>query len=164
MLESDVVATWAGAVRVVALHRPVQVSLGSEGKHETKGTRMIGFEISIDGQKACTAGVGDLGVVSAIASWVRRVSRDPSSGTPIPGQFEEELTFHVGGLAHDADGAGVNVSWLDQSLNVGQRITLTVVDTTQVNRPRTRHREDPALVEHQKREYYERLKREYGDV
>ena len=125
---------------------------------------MIGFEISVDGQKICTAGVGDLGVVTAMANWVRRIARDPHSGTPIAGQFEEELTFHVGGLTHDADGAGVNVTWLDQALSTGQRITMTVVDTTQVDTPRTRRREDPASVAQRRREYYERLKREYGDA
>jgi hypothetical protein len=65
---------------------------------------MIAFEISIDGQKNCTAGVADMGVTSVIASWVRRASRDASSGEAIPGRFEEELTLDVGGLAHDPDG------------------------------------------------------------
>jgi hypothetical protein len=53
---------------------------------------MIAFEISIDGQKKCTAGVSDVGVASVIASWVCRASRDPTSGQPIPDRFEEELT------------------------------------------------------------------------
>jgi hypothetical protein len=99
------------------------------------GAGMIAFEISIDGQKKCTAGVADLGVVSVIASWARRASPDPTSGQPTPGSFEEELTLDVGGLMHDPDGAAVHVRWLQQPLSVGQQITLTIVETTHVDPP-----------------------------
>jgi hypothetical protein len=75
---------------------------------------MIALEISIDGQKQCTAGVRDVGVASVLATWVRRASRDPTSGQPIPGGFEEELALEVAGLGHDPDGASVHVKWLQQ--------------------------------------------------
>jgi hypothetical protein len=125
---------------------------------------MIAFEVSIDGQKKCTAGISDLGVASVIATWVRRVSRDSSSGEPIPGRFEEELTLEVGGLAHDPDGAVVQVNWLRQALKPGQQISFAIVETEAADPPQTRDREDPAWVERKKREYYERLKREHGDA
>lgn len=125
---------------------------------------MIAFEISIDGQKKCTAGVSDLGVASVIANWVRRASRDPASGQPIPGRFEEELTLDVGGLAHDPDGAAVHVNWLRQPLQLGQQITVAIVETEHADPPQASAREDPTSAERHKREYYERLKREYGDA
>jgi hypothetical protein len=128
-----------------------------------RGVGMIAFEISIDGQKKCTAGVSDLGVTSVIATWVGRVSRDPVSGQPIPDRFEEELTLDAGGLAHDPDGASVHVRWLHQPLKVGQQITLAIVETQDADPPRSRVREDPTRAERQRREYYERLKREYGE-
>ena len=124
---------------------------------------MIAFDISIDGRKACTAGVSPLGVASVIVSWVRRASRDPASGEPIPDSFEEELTLDVGGLTHDPDGAPVHVRWLRGALSLGQQITLTVVETESADPPYTREREDPGLAARRKREYYERLKREYGE-
>jgi hypothetical protein len=107
---------------------------------------MIAFEISIDGRKTCTARVSDLGVTSVMASWVRRASRDPTSGEPIPGRFEEKLTLDVGGLTHDPDGASVNLRWLQQSLQVGQQITVAVVETEEADSPRTRDREDPTWI------------------
>ncbi|MGH7518997.1 MAG: hypothetical protein ACREOC_16285 [Gemmatimonadales bacterium] len=128
------------------------------------GVGMIAFEISIDGQRKCTAGVPDVGVASVIANWVRRASRDPTSGQPIPGRFEEELTLDVGGLSHDPDGGSVHLKWLQQPLKLGQRITLAIVETEEADPPRARDREDPAWAERRKREYYERLKREYGDA
>jgi hypothetical protein len=125
---------------------------------------MIAFEIAIDGQKTCTAGVGDEGVLSVIATWVRRPARDPETGEMVPGQFAEELALDAGGLTHDPDGAAVQVRWLRQSLKVGQQITLTVVETSDADPPRTRDRTDPADAERQKRRYYEWLKRELGDA
>jgi len=128
------------------------------------GVDMIAFEISIDGQKKCTAGVADLGVASVMANWIRRASRDPASGQPIPGRFEEELTLDVGGLAHDPDGAAVHINWLRQPLQLGQQITLAIVETEKADPPRAREREDPTGAARRKREYYERLKREYDDA
>ena len=125
---------------------------------------MIAFEISIDGQRRCTAGVGDLGVLSVITSWVRRPSQNAGAGDVRGEQFEEELTLDVGGLMHDSDGANVNLKWLDQSLRVGQSMTVKVVNAATVDSPVSRQREDPAWAERRKREYYEQLKREYGDV
>ena len=125
---------------------------------------MIAFEISVDGRKPCVAGIPDLGVTTLMVSRVRRVAHDPDSGQPIPGRLEEELTLEVAGLAHDPDGASVNLRWLQESLRIGQRITLTVVDVPDASPPQVRHREDPAWVEQRKREYYERLKRDYGDA
>jgi hypothetical protein len=125
---------------------------------------MIAFDVSIDGRKACTAGVGPLGVTSLSVSWVRRPSRNPETGEPIRDSFEEELTLDVGGLTHDPDGAAVHLRWLREALRPGQQITLTVVETESADPPRTREREDPGLAARRKREYYERLKREYGEA
>jgi hypothetical protein len=125
---------------------------------------MIAFEIAIDGQKTCTAGVGDEGVLSMIATWVRRPARDPETGEPVAGQFVEELALDAGGLTHDPDGAAAQVRWLRQPLKVGQQIILTVVETAEADPPVTRDRTDPTEIERQKRRYYERLKRELGDA
>jgi hypothetical protein len=91
-------------------------------------------------------------------------SRDPASGEPISDRFEEELTLDVGGLTHDPDGASVHVRWLRQPLTPGQRITVAVVETETADPPQNREREDPAWAAQRKREYYERLKLEYGDA
>jgi len=81
----------------------------------------------------------------------------------MPGRVEEELTLDVGGLTHDPDGASVYVSWLRQPLKVGQQIAFAVVETEAADPPRTRKREDPTWSAQREREYYERLKRKYGE-
>jgi hypothetical protein len=125
---------------------------------------MIAFEISIDGRPACTAGVSPAGVASVIATWVCRPSSESAAGVALGDCLEEELTLDVGGLAHDPDGASVHLSWLRQPLKPGQQITITVLETAVVDPPQKRIREDPGRAAQQKRQYYERLKREYGDA
>jgi hypothetical protein len=123
---------------------------------------MIAFEISIDGEKRCTAGVIDLGVVTVIAAWARRTNADPTDPTAF-GKIEEELTLDVGGLSHDPDGAAVQLRWLRETVRPGQRITLTILQTDTVDTPEMR-REDPVATQRKKREYYEMLRREYGEA
>ena len=125
---------------------------------------MIAFEISIDGERKCTAGIGELGVASVIATWVHRASREPSSGRILAGQFEQALTLEVGGLTHDPDGGSVQLRWLQQPLKLGQQVTLAIVETEAADPPWTRERTDPAWTEQRKRAYYERLKQEYGEA
>ena len=124
---------------------------------------MIAFEVHVNGKRVCTAGVGRKGVLSAIASWVSRVGRNRKTGKLLRGKFEEELSFDVGGLARDPDRASVLLQWMDHGLRVGDEIRIKVLKTSKVDKPRSRRREDRALVERQKRHYYEQLKREHGD-
>jgi hypothetical protein len=98
---------------------------------------MIAFEIRLNGKALCTAGVGDRGVVSAIATWVKRVARNPKSGRPLK-RFEEELAFDVGGLIPGRKGASVHLDWVKRRLRIGDEIRVQVVETRRVTRPRTR--------------------------
>jgi hypothetical protein len=125
---------------------------------------MLAFEISIDGRKMCTMALTDLDVATVTTTWVRRPAPDPVSGDPSTASPESELKLDVGGLQRDADGASVHLRWLHQALAPGQRITLAIVETDDGDPPRSREREDPASADRRKRQYYERLKREYGEA
>lgn len=77
---------------------------------------MISFEVSVNGERLCRAGVGEYGVLSAIATWGRR------QGPPPPGAedwtdkewTDETLELDVGGfhrkgpeaMASTFDGSG----------------------------------------------------------
>ena len=103
---------------------------------------MIGFEVSLNGRRLCTAGAGDDGVLTAIVSFVCK---------------RKELELEIGGLAADA-----HLKWpAPPTLVVGDEITVRVVETDQPDPPATSQRDDHALVEAGEREYYERLKRKY---
>ena len=113
---------------------------------------MIAFQIYVNDQYVCTAGVGDLGVLSAILTWVRRGPQNSRDGM----SFEEELTIDVGGLS-----GGVSSDWLRRKLAVGDAVTVRVISADTVDKPSTTERSDLKLAEKNERKYFERLKKKY---
>jgi hypothetical protein len=118
---------------------------------------MIAFEITANGEKVCTAGVGKHGVLSAILSWVGRDApvEAVNSGRQWPA---EELKLEVGGLVGNAKDGHENLKWMSGDLRPGDVITIRVLETDTADQPRVRKREDPDLVEKSKRAYYEQLR------
>jgi len=115
---------------------------------------VIAFKVSLNGRQVCKAGVRDFGVVSAIVTWVRRRPEKSRDGKTI----EEELTAKIGGLDSDAK---EHLKWLARRLHVGDRITVEVVESERVDKPKRRYRDEPRKVERAKNRYFERLKKEF---
>jgi hypothetical protein len=70
----------------------------------------------------------------------------------------QEIEVRVGGLIADQSSGKEHVEWLQRELRVGDRILLTVTDSSDVDPPAHRRSEDPELAKKMEREYYERLK------
>jgi hypothetical protein len=99
------------------------------------------FEVSINGEKACTAGIQDFGVLSAI---VTRVKRNPNKVNPSKlknstlEEFLEELTeIEITGLdSNDSAGEhGKHVHWLRQVLKAGDEIIIRVLPPGESDAP-----------------------------
>jgi hypothetical protein len=106
---------------------------------------MIGFEVTLNGHRLCTAGAGDQGVLSAIVSSVAK---------------RKELSLEIGGLVDDA-----NLAWsTPETLAVGDVVIVRVVEVEHPDPPTTSKRDDRALAETSERKYYELLKKKYGGV
>jgi len=94
---------------------------------------MIAFEILLNGEPQCIAGVGDLGVISAIICWVRRKALP--AGTVIPDWEPEELSLDVGGIDSHTD---EHLKWIKRAIAVGDEITLRVFETDRIDPPEIR--------------------------
>ncbi len=115
---------------------------------------MITFEVSLNGSRICTAGVGPLGVLTTIISWVRRESSDTK-----PGDIEEKLTLEVGGLIASTK---EHVRWTDRSVAAGDELTVRIVDQESHDPPTKRQRTDPKKdIEAQER-YVEQMAKRFG--
>jgi hypothetical protein len=113
------------------------------------------FQVYLNGKKVCTAGVGELGVLSAHVTWVRR--KGEHTLTRKPHIVEEELTLHVGGLVTPRE---EHVRWLDHNLKAGDEVSIRVGEDAPVDRPRSRERRDrPKELRSQKRYVREMAKR-----
>lgn len=124
---------------------------------------MIAFEVTVNGNKVCVAGLEDLGVLSAILSWADRVPRsDAQTNEEYPTQ---ELTLEVGGL----QSARVNqaeqcISWVRRQLKVGDIVTINIKNLDSVDEPESRVLQNSEeLVLQAKRRYFEELKKEFGE-
>ena len=115
---------------------------------------MIAFAVYVNGEYVGTAGVGELGVLSATLTWVRRAPENSQDGK----SFEEELTFDVGGLSETA-----SVGCLHRELAVGDHVNIKIISAASVDTPRSsQKRDDAADVEAGERRYFEYLKKKYG--
>lgn len=83
---------------------------------------MICFEIHINGQKICLAGVGDNGVLSAMANF--RVSDD-----------SQRTYCSVGGIVKIDAETSQQIEWLDRELSVGDVLTIKVVEAETYDMP-----------------------------
>ena len=88
---------------------------------------MIAFEIYINGKKRCTAGIGDLGVLSSILSWR---GRQPDSSGAVPDS--DSLVLDVGGFESTSR---QHSRWLEQDICVGDEISIRVIETDQADKP-----------------------------
>jgi hypothetical protein len=118
---------------------------------------MIAFEIFLNGNKLCRAGVGDLGVLTTVLSWVRRERRNTE--TREPGNIEEELTLNVSGLISSKN---EHVRWSESKVRVGDEVRVRVVSVESVDLPGDRSTEDSAEDLGRQERYVEQMAKRFG--
>lgn len=113
---------------------------------------MIAFEIHLNHQKLCRAGIGDSGVLSAIVTWAAAAM---STGTK-----DETLFLNIGGLITPE---GKHVSWANQKpLAAGDKILLNIVETDSVDEHQRRDPADDARLRQARENQVRRSARELG--
>lgn len=108
----------------------------------------LGFQVQLNEDRPIRAGDDAMSVLTAMVTYV--ASR-------------QEIDVRVGGMfAHQS--GNEHVEWLQRELRVGDRILVTVTDSSDVDPPTHRRSEDPELMEKMEREYYERLKARFDPI
>ena len=121
---------------------------------------MLCFEVYINGERRCRAGVGAAGVLSTIVSWVGKEPQSPRKrGRTVRG----EADIHVGGLYSPEPGVNVYPRWLQEPLKLGDEISVRIVNADTCDQPYDVHSSSKEESEKREREYYEQLKRRFGD-
>ena len=116
---------------------------------------MTVLDVYVNDRKLCRAGVGRDGVLTAIINWVKLTGAATGSmhGPMLPGQ---EARLHVGGLHKDT-----HLSWIDRTLEVGDRISVLLAKSGAADPPERRKRRDPKQEKRMQRAYYLRLKKQF---
>jgi len=101
---------------------------------------MLAFELFVDDQRICLAGIEDWSVLSVIVSAVRSANPCVDDG--------DRVGISVGGLTRaDADGVSYHARWGRIDLEVENRATISLVDTDQPDPPIHRYRSDREVQE-----------------
>jgi hypothetical protein len=107
---------------------------------------MRAFQVYINGKRVCLAGIGDHGVLTAIASWVVAPER-------------EAMKLTVGGLISPTM---EHLNWTGRHLRVGDEIKIKIIERTSVDIPKSRHRDDPATNLKNQKQYVRGMARRFG--
>jgi len=113
---------------------------------------MLAFEIYLNDQKLCRAGIGDTGVLSTIVTW--------AVTTRSTGARDESLFINVGGLINPER---KHVSWINQkTLAVGDKILVNIVEADAVDEHQKRDPGDDARLRQAKEDQVRRSAKELG--
>jgi len=107
---------------------------------------MIAFEIFVNEEKVCTAGVdSDYGMLTSILSWAKRdLSRLPAEiRSEVAG---EELKMVISGQKSLGDNDFENLQWKGRDLKPGDEIRIAVVDVDAVDAPESTQKIRPKYV------------------
>lgn len=115
---------------------------------------MLAFEIHINGKRKCTAGIRGPCVLTASLCWVLR---EPKSR----GGKCKELNLGMSGLVSRSEEF---VEWLQRDLQPGDEVTIRIIETAKVDKPKKKCREraTPAQIRRRKQALVTRLAKELG--
>ena len=107
---------------------------------------MIAFRVDVNGKRACVAGVGERGVLTAIVDYVgdERSSR---------------LSLAVGGLYTPTE---EHAMWKRMGLKVGDRVAITVIETESPDKPTKRYRRDTKTTQRSQKAYVRAYAKKFG--
>ena len=106
---------------------------------------MICFELRVNDEEPVIAGGEDMSVISVAATYVAS---------------HDDLRIEVGGMTERTD-THEFVRWRNGKLAVGDVVSVRILDTELASEPTSREQDDPELAEKARRQYYEKLKKEF---
>src|SRR4051812_14111745 len=102
---------------------------GGGGRPTPQETYMVTFEVTINGQVACTAGVGEFGHLLATLMWCRQDPAIRPKDMAAEEWDEEEVIVSVNGSDLRPENLGEMLYWLKgHHVSVGDEITIRVLD------------------------------------
>jgi len=111
---------------------------------------VICFELKINDKLICTAGVSDLRFLTAALTLMRRE--------------EEELAVSVGGMAFHDDGTSEERRWVNQSVTLGDKIAIRILDLSTCDQPEESLANNPVQEKEINLRIFERMKKQFDDT
>lgn len=106
---------------------------------------MRAFEVFLNGERLCVAGIGNDGVLTTIIDYVVN--------------HGQRLHLHVGGLLLPE---GEHVRWVGRPLRIGDKVEVKIVECDTVNKPRKRFPRDPKREIKSQKRYVRNIAKKFG--
>ena len=120
---------------------------------------MICFEVWVNGEKFCVAGIGEAGVLSAHVTWSERAREENDA----PSERERSKPrLHVGGLVNKE-----HIRWTEMgnTLEVGEEVLFKIIEADVADDPIRKESQGSPKEKRQRRyQNYQLLKREFDGV
>ncbi len=108
----------------------------------------VRFEVLVNGQRICIAGLASQGTFGASVDWIKRpleriapsVKQDPEFSKD--DWLKEILNLHISGLESKAD---EHVVWLYQNLSIGDEVVIRILPPGAYDAPPTRFKSECGL-------------------
>lgn len=93
------------------------------------------FEITINGERVCTAGVGDDGVLTSVVALVKRKGASPETADVQTNGSSESLDLRVAGLANRETGVTQQLEWVNRDLDIGDEVVIRNIQASICDEP-----------------------------
>ena len=106
---------------------------------------MIAFEVKVNAEKLCVAGVEGLGVLDAL---IFSAHRPPHPDKQLNRRYPpHELVLEVGGLRSAQDDESIqHLKWLRRNLQVGDEVVIKIKNLQIVDQPQKLLKDDPEFL------------------
>ncbi len=95
---------------------------------------MICFALELNGRRLATAGIPGFAVLNAGLTWVQRKPRNSKAGS-------SDLELRLGGLDSNSEtDDGTHLSWVNETLHVGDRVVFKVLEGEKSDPPKSGRR------------------------
>jgi len=124
---------------------------------------MVAFDVFLNGERLCVAGVGDFGVLTACVTWVAHTP-EKLERLRADGAFEHpqtNLNLDIGGM-RDEQASRLHMRWTDTPLRVGDEIRMRVTDAAEVSSAAAEYVDAPGMDNEARKSYVRRLAKELG--
>ena len=109
---------------------------------------MIAFEIVVNGERVCTAGVdSDFGMLATVLSWTKRdLDRLPGEiRSEVPA---EDLKMIISGQKSLGEKDFENLQWQGRQLKPGDEVRIRIIQADQVDAPETSQKKHSGRLLH----------------
>src|SRR5260370_36344 len=108
---------------------------------------MNAFEVFLNGERLCLAGIDGNCVLSTVIDHVNKA------------EARDELDLYVGGLVSDT---GEHVNWGRTQLNTGDEVRVRIIESDSADEPIERRPRDPAQEFERQKQYVRQMAKQLG--